>query len=288
EQKTIVGQFSQDCILPCSFSPGHEAAIHWMRGNRTVHSYYNQGDRLERQDPDYKTRTHLFHQDIPNGNASLKLSNLTVTDEGNYTCYVGTLENSTEVKVMLWVRVSPYYALEYKKRETERTLMCCAFLTYPEPHVSWLRGNASIQETHQEKSSNGVLYSLRSGQNITNTADPYYCHIHHPYKNWTAEWRMKEQLSVVEGGSTVIPCDDSNTTAGTEGFSVVWELHRGAMVSVLAAFHGTFPSPPARARMNQSNFALMLEHLTAQDSGEYLCNISTPQYTKLTVRTLQV
>ncbi|XP_068019165.1 HERV-H LTR-associating protein 2 isoform X2 [Melanerpes formicivorus] len=198
EQKTIVGQFSQDCILPCSFSPGHEVVIHWKRGSRTVHSYYDQDDRLRQQDPGYKTRTHLFHQDIPNGNASLKLSNLTVTDEGNYTCYVGTLESSTEVKVVL---------------------------------------------------------------------------------------RVREQQSVIEGSSTVIPCDYSNTT---EGFSVVWELHRGTVVSVLAAFNGTFPSSPARACMNQSDFSLVLEHLTAQDSGEYLCNVSTPQYTKLTVTTLQV
>ncbi|XP_068019164.1 HERV-H LTR-associating protein 2 isoform X1 [Melanerpes formicivorus] len=285
EQKTIVGQFSQDCILPCSFSPGHEVVIHWKRGSRTVHSYYDQDDRLRQQDPGYKTRTHLFHQDIPNGNASLKLSNLTVTDEGNYTCYVGTLESSTEVKVVLRVRVSPHYALEYQKTETGRTLTCRAFLTYPEPRVSWLRGNASIQEAHQEKSSNGVLYSLRSDQNITNTADPYYCNFYHPYKNWSAEWRMKEQQSVIEGSSTVIPCDYSNTT---EGFSVVWELHRGTVVSVLAAFNGTFPSSPARACMNQSDFSLVLEHLTAQDSGEYLCNVSTPQYTKLTVTTLQV
>ncbi|NXN08340.1 HHLA2 protein, partial [Indicator maculatus] len=279
EQKTIVGQFSKDCILPCSFPPGHDEVIHWETGKKYVHSYYNQSDHLEQQDPDYKNRTHLFHQNIHNGNASLKLSNLTVTDEGLYKCYVGTLEAKRQVEVMLRVRVYSYYALEYQKPGTGRMLMCHAFLTYPEPHISWLRGNTSIQETQQEKSSNGVLYSLRSDQNVTNTADPYY---------YFFIFLFSDQLSVVEGSSTAIPCDSSNTTADTEGFSVVWKLHRGAEISDLAAFNGTPHSFQTRVQVNESNFSLMLRDLTAQDSGEYVCNISTPQYTKLTVRTLQV
>ncbi|NXX41913.1 HHLA2 protein, partial [Tricholaema leucomelas] len=286
QQETVVGLFSKDCILPCSFPPGDGEVIHWKKGDKNVHSYYRQSDQMKNQDLDYKSRTYLFHQNIHNGNASLKLSNLTVTDEGLYKCYVGTLETKTEWEVMLYVRVSSYYALEYQKTGSRRMLMCHAFLTYPAPQISWLLGNTSIQETNQEKSRDGVLYSLRSDQTITNTADTYHCHIHLPYKNWTAEWQMEEQLSGVEGGSTTIPCDCSNTIADTEGFSVVWI--RDGVILGLAAFNGTFHSSHPRVQVNQSNFSLMLHDLTTQDSGEYLCNISTSDYTKLTVRALQV
>jgi len=70
-------------------------------------------------------------------------------------------------------------------------LKCYAFLTYPAPRISWTQGNTSVQETDQEETRDGVLYSLRSDQNIINTADSYYCRIHLPHEEWTAEWKMQ-------------------------------------------------------------------------------------------------
>ncbi|NXS77647.1 HHLA2 protein, partial [Erpornis zantholeuca] len=285
EQEAVVGLFSKDCILPCRFPPGHDEVIHWRKDNKNVHSYYQQKDQLEEQDPHYRLRTHLFHENIPNGNASLKLSNLTMTDEGSYTCYVGTVQDVTEVEVQLRVRAPSSYALEYQKTNTERRLKCYAFLTYPAPNISWVQGNISIQETDREETRNGVLYSLRSDQDIINMADTYYLFSKKPAESSLC---VSDHLFNVEGGSTIIPCGHGNDTASTDGFSVVWTLHRNAVTSVLASFNGTSHSHQPRVRVHESDFSLMLDDLTADDSGEYLCNISTPLYTKLTVRTLHV
>uniref|UniRef100_A0A8C0FDW4 HERV-H LTR-associating 2 n=1 Tax=Bubo bubo TaxID=30461 RepID=A0A8C0FDW4_BUBBB len=274
EQETVTGLFSKDCILPCPFPPGDDEVIYWSKGNRNVHSYYYQKDQLEGQDPDYRHRTQLFHENIPSGNASLKLSNLTLTDEGPYKCYVGTQQTSVEVEVTLRVRVSSHYALEYQKTDTGRMLKCYAFLTYPAPRISWVQGNMSMQETHQEETRVGVLYSLRSDQKITNTNDTYYCHIHLPYEEWAAEWKMQGRK---EWKYTSLHC-----------LRVVWSLNTNAVISVLASCNGTCHSYQPRVHINQSDFSLMFDDLTASDSGEYLCNISTPHYTKLTVRTLQI
>ncbi|PKU37207.1 hypothetical protein llap_12492 [Limosa lapponica baueri] len=205
----VTGLFSKDCILPCLFPPGIDEVIYWKKGDKNVHSYYYQTDQLERQDPDYRHRTHLFHENIPGGNASLKLSNVTVTDEGPYSCYVGTQQTKTEVEVTLRVRVSSYYALEYQKTDTKRMLKCYAFLTYPAPRISWLQGNTSIQETDQEEARDGVLYSLRSDQSITNTADPYRCRIHLPHEQWSAEWTMQGRNEWKS-----LPASLRNVTAG--------------------------------------------------------------------------
>lgn len=92
----------------------------------------------------------------------------------------------------------------------------------------------------------------------------------------------------MEGESTIIPCEHGLDTASTDGFSVVWTLHRNAVTSVLASFNGSSHSHQPRVQVNESDFSLRLDHLTAGDSGEYLCNISTPLYTKLAVTTLHV
>ena len=92
----------------------------------------------------------------------------------------------------------------------------------------------------------------------------------------------------MEGGHTVIPCEHGNDIASTDGFSVVWTLHRNAVTSVLASFNGTPHSHQPRVQIDITDFSLRLDDLTADDSGEYLCNISTPRYTKLIVSTLHV
>ncbi|NXQ15065.1 HHLA2 protein, partial [Peucedramus taeniatus] len=285
EQEEVTGLFSMDCILPCRFPPGHDEVIHWSKENKNVHSYYQQKDQLKEQDPHYRLRTHLFHENIPSGNASLKLSNLTMADQGIYTCYVGTAQDRTEGEVQLHVKAPSSYALEYQKTNTERRLKCYAFLTYPAPTISWVQGNISIQETDREETRNGVLYSLRSDKDIINMTDTYYLFSR---KSAESSLSVSEHLPKVEGESTVIPCEHGIDTASKDGFSVVWTLHRDSVTSVLASFNGTSHSHQPQVQVNESDFSLRLHHLTAGDSGEYLCNISTPLYTKLTVTTLHV
>ncbi|NXT96749.1 HHLA2 protein, partial [Anhinga rufa] len=167
EQETVTGLFSKECILPCPFPPGDDEVIYWKKDSRIVHSYYYHSDQLQNQDPHYRHRTHLFHKNISSGNASLKLSNLTVTDEGSYTCYVGTKQTKSEKEVMLRIRVPSYYALEYQKTDTKRILKCYAVLSYSVPAISWVRSDTPIQETDRYETRDGVLYSLRSDQYIT-------------------------------------------------------------------------------------------------------------------------
>uniref|UniRef100_A0A8C3TNJ4 Ig-like domain-containing protein n=1 Tax=Catharus ustulatus TaxID=91951 RepID=A0A8C3TNJ4_CATUS len=259
----------------CPFQPGRDLVIQWSKENKKVHSYYYQKDQLEEQDPHYRGRTHLFYENIRNGNASLKLSNLSMTDEGSYSCYVGTTQHHTEVEVLLHVQGPSSYALEYQKTNTERRLKCFAFLTYPAPNISWVQGNVSIQETHREETRNGDLYSVRSDKDIINTTDTYCCHIHFHHGMWTAEWRM------MQGRNEISSCIAAE-------FHSWLQSQTEHMTSVLASFNGTAHSHQPRVQIDKTDFSLRLDHLTADDSGEYLCNISKPHGTKLIVSTLHV
>ncbi|XP_027143600.1 myelin-oligodendrocyte glycoprotein isoform X2 [Larimichthys crocea] len=62
--------------------------VEWTRDGKEVHLYREGNDDLSDQDKGFKGRTSLFREEMASGNISLKLSNATAQDSGNYTCYV--------------------------------------------------------------------------------------------------------------------------------------------------------------------------------------------------------
>ncbi|XP_029028614.1 myelin-oligodendrocyte glycoprotein-like isoform X2 [Betta splendens] len=79
-----------DVILPCHMKPPFDVTtltVEWKtRNGAVVHKFTNGGDNTDIQNDQFKGRTSLFHDEMHKGNISLKLTNVTLTDAGNYTC----------------------------------------------------------------------------------------------------------------------------------------------------------------------------------------------------------
>ncbi|XP_038588769.1 myelin-oligodendrocyte glycoprotein-like isoform X2 [Micropterus salmoides] len=91
--KVVVGD---DVILPCHLEPPFNVknqTVEWTFNNSIVHVYRNRKDKLVDQDQKFKGRTSLFPDEMTRGNISLKLTNVTEQDAGNYTCYVPKLHS---------------------------------------------------------------------------------------------------------------------------------------------------------------------------------------------------
>ncbi len=91
--KVTVGD---DTILPCHLEPPFDVnnlTVEWKRNGKEVHVYRSRDDDLVNQDKNFKDRTSLFHDEMSRGNISLKLTNVTELDAGNYTCHVPKLDS---------------------------------------------------------------------------------------------------------------------------------------------------------------------------------------------------
>uniref|UniRef100_A0A671UN37 Ig-like domain-containing protein n=1 Tax=Sparus aurata TaxID=8175 RepID=A0A671UN37_SPAAU len=94
---------SDDIILPCHLEPPLDVttlSVEWRRGPALVHVYRNRRDDPVSQDQNFKGRTSLFQDEMTRGNISLKLTDVTEQDAGNYTCSVPKLKRSSVTLVV--------------------------------------------------------------------------------------------------------------------------------------------------------------------------------------------
>ncbi|KAF5902817.1 butyrophilin subfamily 1 member A1-like, partial [Clarias magur] len=89
----LVTEAGEDLFLSCFIKPSTNAVnmtVQWSKldaVNSLVHLCDIHEDRNENQ-KSYRRRTSLFKDELQKGNASLKLSALSVSDEGKYKCFI--------------------------------------------------------------------------------------------------------------------------------------------------------------------------------------------------------
>ncbi|XP_052353935.1 butyrophilin subfamily 1 member A1-like isoform X4 [Oncorhynchus keta] len=139
----IVALVGDDVILPCTLrhtvSAVHQS-IEWQRPDlkpKEVHLYRDEKDDLVLQNPVFGGRTSLFKEELENGNTSLKLTRVKLSDAGNYTCYIPLLNHQKTVIQLLVGAVSrPVIIIEGIEGD-KVVLRCEAEGCYPEPVMEW-------------------------------------------------------------------------------------------------------------------------------------------------------
>ncbi|NWY74495.1 VTCN1 inhibitor, partial [Erithacus rubecula] len=114
----VPGQLDTTChalvgetvVLPCSTSPPAELAksmLYWQIGTRqVVHFFKNGQDSPEDQDKKFQGRTSLFPDQMKYGNFSLKLSNVQLGDDAEYSCIYKQTESHQTKKSTIKLNVS--------------------------------------------------------------------------------------------------------------------------------------------------------------------------------------
>ncbi|XP_035531003.1 uncharacterized protein LOC118337950 [Morone saxatilis] len=104
--RPLVAFIGYDIILPCHLQPAVDAAtttVEWSRPDlkpRFVHVWRSGQELLDDQHPSYKGRTSLFIENLKQGNISLKLSRVKLSDEGTYKCFIPMLNIDSTVELV--------------------------------------------------------------------------------------------------------------------------------------------------------------------------------------------
>ncbi|XP_042150971.1 butyrophilin subfamily 1 member A1-like [Oncorhynchus tshawytscha] len=185
----VVAVADDDVILPCSllnFTKTAGLIVKWSisnlkdptRKDKVVHFYRDARDSNVDQDESYRGRTSLY-KELKNGNVSLKLSRVKLSDEGNYRCYIlvqepNSLVHETVIQLIVVAVSNPVIYINGTKGSGV-VLKCEAKSWYPKPEMNWLDSERQVlpagsAETHRDTEG---LYIVRRhvtvNKNVTNT-----------------------------------------------------------------------------------------------------------------------
>ncbi|XP_038006323.1 V-set domain containing T-cell activation inhibitor 1-like isoform X2 [Motacilla alba alba] len=99
-------------VLPCTTTPPGDltlskSMLYWQIGTKQlVHFFQNGQDSLEGQDEKFHGRTSLFLDQMKHGNLSLKISNVQLWDDAEYSCIYRQTESHQTKKSTIKLNVS--------------------------------------------------------------------------------------------------------------------------------------------------------------------------------------
>uniref|UniRef100_A0A667YUP1 Ig-like domain-containing protein n=1 Tax=Myripristis murdjan TaxID=586833 RepID=A0A667YUP1_9TELE len=125
----IVAIVDDDTILPCHLEPAVDVTartVEWTRPDLQpsfVHMWRDGANLLIHQNPTYEGRTSLFMDKLKHGNVSLKLSEVKLSDEGRYKCFIPSL--GTETTIELVVGKWPDFGVLFGISPSSHYYRCC-------------------------------------------------------------------------------------------------------------------------------------------------------------------
>ncbi|XP_060799186.1 butyrophilin subfamily 1 member A1-like [Neoarius graeffei] len=185
----LVAVAGEDLVLPCFLKPSTSAVdmtVEWMRLEEVaslVHLYKDHKDRNEKQAQPYRGRTSLFKEELQKGNASLKLSPLRVSDEGEYKCLIEDKSWYDDITVHIVVEAQgshPVIMMESYDHSGGINLVCESRGWKPEPEVVWLdREGVALPAEDTQVHRDNETFSVKSRTTVYDYSDSnrYYCRL---------------------------------------------------------------------------------------------------------------
>ncbi|XP_078413650.1 butyrophilin-like protein 2 [Cetorhinus maximus] len=147
KEEQITAKAGEDDVIQCRFYSGNKAgsvAFVWKKEDAMgiIYNYTIGHSSLGEQNPSYRDRAEVFDNEIPKGNVSLRLKNVTLSDSGTYRLSVASRSQSTETQVFLSIRAIGTQPVIHSPSDDLGllVLVCESSGWYPAPSVTWENG----------------------------------------------------------------------------------------------------------------------------------------------------
>ncbi|XP_059827004.1 butyrophilin subfamily 1 member A1-like [Hypanus sabinus] len=165
----------EDVVLECELIPPTSASnmsVQWLKSGLSspIHVYRHGQDDPFAQHQDYRGRTELFKDEIPEGIVSLRIKNVRRDDEGQYICSVEDRtdfkQSAVELRVLgsgskPWIQMTGYHGVGVQ-------LVCKSSGWYPEPEIQWIGGDGNaLTEAQTKYHRDSGLVNVESSVGVT-------------------------------------------------------------------------------------------------------------------------
>ncbi|XP_067901706.1 V-set domain-containing T-cell activation inhibitor 1-like [Heterodontus francisci] len=147
KEEQVTAKAGEDDVIQCWFYSRNKAssvAFIWRKADAKgiIYNYTMSHSSLGEQDLSYRDRAEVFDSEIPKGNVSLRLKNVTLSDSGIYRLSVASRSQSTGAQVFLSIRALGTRPVIRSSSDdlSLLVLVCESSGWYPAPSVTWENG----------------------------------------------------------------------------------------------------------------------------------------------------
>ncbi|XP_068559797.1 golgin subfamily A member 6-like protein 22 [Cebidichthys violaceus] len=204
----IVAMVGDDTVLPCQLVPVMNAfvmTVEWARQDLDPPFVLLWRDGMvlaSMKHPSYRGRTSLSTDRLEDGDVSLKLSSVRISDEGRYRCFIPGLQKYSTVQLVVGAVSSPQVLMN-ETSNGNVLLRCDAKGWYPEPEVVWLDAEGDHVPAGPAETLRGPdgLYAVSSSLTVEKRRGNFTCRVQQKTTSQTRETHVQ----VADHSSMVSP-----------------------------------------------------------------------------------
>ncbi|KAM9335511.1 butyrophilin subfamily 1 member A1-like [Symphorus nematophorus] len=207
----ILASVGDTVILPCSTHvSGDHPIIEWSKEGlkRGFALVYRDGCEIhEEKNPIFRYRTNLMMNELKNGNISLRISDVQLSDAGKYKCK--TIRQKTHKDVMMELSVGAVSEPKLSIVAVEGggvTLQCEANCWFPEPNITFHddKGNNIDAENQKTRPDCSGRFTVTRRMTVQTHTGGTICRVHQPKINQTRETEIYIPAECIKSCTPVI------------------------------------------------------------------------------------